>query len=320
MPFRRPYPPGEGILGSTLSVVRAVVLHEAGGPEVLRLEQVPDPQPQAGQLLVRVEAVGINHVDLTRRAAGGQASGENTFPMILGYDAAGRREDNGQRVLVTSTPGTYAEVVAAKEENTFPIPDSLDTAAAAALGVPYKTAWWALVELGGLKEGDTLLVQGASTGTGQAAVDIGRSLGAKVYATSRADKLDKVRALGAEALEYGDPKVRDLEANVVFDPIGADTFADSVEALAQEGVLVTPGAVGNPIVSFNLWTLMGKRARIQGIGSAKASRETMERLIALAGEGKLEPVIDRELPLERASDAHRAIEARETFGKVVLRP
>jgi NADPH2:quinone reductase len=300
--------------------VRAVVLHEPGGPEVLRLEEVPDPQPEAGQVLVRIEAAGINHVDLTRRAAMGQARSENAFPMILGYDAAGRREDSGERVLVTSTPGTYAEVVAAKEENTFPIPDSLETAAAAALGVAYKTAWWALVELGGLKEGDTLLVQGASTGTGQAAVDIGRSLGAKVYATSRADKLDKVRALGAEALEYGDPKVRDLEANVVFDPIGADTFADSVEALAQEGVLVTPGAVGNPIVSFNLWTLMGKRARIQGIGSAQASRETMERLIALAGAGTLEPVIDRELPLERAADAHRAIEARETFGKVVLRP
>jgi NADPH:quinone reductase-like Zn-dependent oxidoreductase len=107
---------------------------------------------------------------------------------------------------------------------------------------------------------------------------------------------------------------------VVFEPIGADTFSDSVEALAPEGTLVTPGAVGNPMVSFNLWTLMGKRARIQGIGSAQASRGTMERLISLAGEGKLKPVIDRELPLEQAAEAHRAIEARETFGKVVLRP
>lgn len=281
---------------------------------MLQLEEAPDPQPQDGEVLVRVEAVGINHVDLTRRAGG------NAFPLILGYDAAGRREDTGERVLVTGTPGTYAELVAAKAENTFAIPDSLDAAAAAALGVPYKTAWYALVDTGGLKQGDTLLVQGASTGTGQAAVDIGRSLGATVYATSRPDKLDKVRALGAEALEYGDPKVRDLEANVVFDPIGADTFADSVEALGPEGTLVTPGAVGNPMVSFNLWTLMGKRGRIQGLGSAKASRETMERLIALAGEGKLQPVIDRELPLERAADAHRAIEAREIFGKVILRP
>ncbi len=294
--------------------MRAVVLHEAGGPEVLRLEEVSDPQPGEGELLIRVEAVGINHVDLTRRASAA------AFPMILGYDAAGRREDTGERVLATGTPGTYAELVAAKEQNVFAIPDSLDTAAAAAMGVPYTTAWSSLVELAGVKEGDTLLVQGASTATGQASVDIGRSLGAKVYATSRPEKLDKVRSLGAEPLAYGDPKVRELEANVVFEPIGADTFADSVEALAQEGTLVTPGAVGNPMVSFNLWTLEGRRARIQGVGSAHASRETMERLISLAGEGKLKPVIDRELPLEQAADAHRAIEARETFGKVILRP
>jgi NADPH:quinone reductase len=295
--------------------VRAVVLHEAGGPEVLRLEEVPDPQPGEGELLVRVEAVGINHVDLTRRAGAADA-----FPTILGYDAAGRREDTGERVLVTGTPGTYAELVAAKQANVFAIPDSLDTAAAAALGVPYKTAWWSLVDMGGLKEGDTLLVQGASTATGQASVDIGRSLGAKVYATSRPEKLDQVRALGAEPLAYGDPKVRELEADVVFEPIGADTFADSVEALAREGTIVTPGAVGNPIVSFNLWTLEARRARIQGVGAAQASRETMERLISLAAEGKLKPVIDRELPLEQAAEAHRAIEARETFGKVILRP
>jgi NADPH:quinone reductase-like Zn-dependent oxidoreductase len=83
---------------------------------------------------------------------------------------------------------------------------------------------------------------------------------------------------------------------------------------------VTPGAVGNPTVSFNLWTLEEKRARIQGTGNSQASRETMERLISLAGEGKLKPVIDRKLPLEQAADAHRAIEARETFGKVIVRP
>jgi len=296
-------------------IVRAVVLHEAGGPEVLRLEEVPDPHPGAGELLVQVEAVGINHVDLVQRAGAADA-----FPTILGYDAAGRRVDTGERVLVTGTFGTYAELVAAKEENVFAIPDSLDTAAAAAIGVPYKTAWWSLVDVAGLKEGDTLLVQGASTATGQASVDIGLSLGAKVYATSRPEKLDKVRALGAEPLAYGDPMLRELEANVVFDPIGADTFPDSVEALAREGTLVTPGAVGNPMVSFNLWTLEGRRARIQGAGQAQASRETMERLISLAGEGRLKPVIDRELPLGRAADAHRAIEARETFGKVILRP
>ena len=295
--------------------MRAVVASEAGGPDVLKLEEVPDPQPGDGEVLVRVEAVAVNHIDLVLRA-GSAAS----YPIVVGFDAAGRREDTGERVLVTGTRGTYAELVAAKEDNVFAIPDALDAATAAALGVAYKTAWFAVVDMAGLKQGDTLLVQGGSTGTGQAAVDIGLSLGAKVFATSRAEKLDRVRALGAEALEYGDPKLRELEANVVFDPIGADTFGDSVEALAVEGTVVTPGAVGNPIVSFNLWTLEGKRARIQGIGSAPTKRDTMERLISLAADGKLKPVIDRELPFEQAADAHRAIEARETFGKVILRP
>ena len=295
--------------------MRAVVVHEAGGPEVLQAEEVPDPLPGQGEVLIRVEAVGVNHIDLAI-----QAGGAGSLPAIPGSDAAGRREDTGERVLLTSTDGAYAELVAANEENVFAIPDSLDAAAAAALGAPYMTAWWSIVDLGGLKERDTLLVQGAPTATGQASVDIGVALGAKVYATAPAGKLDAVRALGAEAFAYGDANVRQVEANVVFDPIGADTFADSVEALGQQGTLVTPGVVGEPVVSFNLWTLMGKRARIQGIGPHPVIRETMQRLISLTAEGKLKPVIDRELPLDQAADAHRAIEARETFGKVILRP
>jgi NADPH2:quinone reductase len=294
--------------------MHAVVVHEAGGPEVLQLEEVPDPIPGEGEVLVRVEAVGVNHVDLANRAGAARS-----FPTVLGLDAAGRRDDTGERVLVTNSPGTYAELVVVKPDLVFGIPDSLDAAAAAALGLPYMTAWWSIVDLGGLKEGDTLLVQGASTATGQASVDIGRSLGAKVYGTSRPEKLDMVRALGAEPLAYGDPKVRALVANVVFDPIGADTFSDSVEALAQGGTLVAPGAVGNAMVSFNVWTLERKRARIQGTGPHPVSRETLGRLISLAAQGKLKPVIDREYPLARAADAHRAIEARETFGKVILR-
>jgi NADPH:quinone reductase len=296
--------------------VHAVVIHRTGGPEVLSYEEVPDPGPGDGEVLVRIEAAGVNHYDLNLR--GGAAS---QFPLIPGVDGAGRREDTGERVLVTGLTGTYAELVAAPEDKIWPIPDSLDAPTAAALGVPYRTAWWSVVDLGGLKEGDTLLVQAASSATGQASVDIGKALGAgRVVGTASSSKLDKVRALGAEAFPYGDPALRELGANVVFDPVGADTFADSVEALAREGVVVTPGAVGSPQVSFNLWSLIGRMGRIQGIGSAPAARETLERIIALAAEGKLKPVIDRELPLEQAAEAHRAIEARETFGKVILRP
>jgi NADPH:quinone reductase len=295
--------------------VKAVVLHETGGPDALRYEEAPDPQPGDGEVLVRVEAAGVNHIDLTWRAGGPPA-----LPAILGLDGAGTRTDTGERVLVTGNRGTYAELVAAKSSTVYAIPDSLEASAAAALGVPYRTAWWSIVELGGLREGHTLLVQGAATATGLACMDIGRALGTQVYATTRAEKLDRVRELGAEALEYGDPSIQKLDANVVFDPIGAETFSDSVEALAREGTLVTPGAVGSPRVSFNLWSLLGRKARIQGIGAPQISRQTMDVLIGMAAGGKLRPVIDRELPLEQAPEAHRAIEARETFGKVLLRP
>jgi NADPH:quinone reductase len=301
--------------GTSFPTVKAVVLHETGGPEALVYEETPDPEPRDGEVLVSVEAAGVNHIDLTWRAGG-----PPKLPAILGLDASGRRQDTGERVLVTGTRGTYAELVAVREENLFLIPDSLDVAPAAALGVPYKTAWWSLVDLGRLKEGQTLLVQGVATATGQACADVGRMLGAKVYVTTRTEKLDKARALGAEAFEYGDPRIRELEANVVFDPVGGETFADSVEALARDGILVTPGTVGSPRVSFNAWTLLGRKARIQGIGAAQASQQTMEVLIGMAASGKLKPVIDRELPLAQAAEAHRAIEARETFGKVILRP
>lgn len=295
--------------------MHAVVLHETGGPEVLRYEEVPDPEPGEGEILVRIETAGVNHFDLNQRAGGA-----SSFPLILGMDGAGRRDDNGQRVLVTGAPGTYAELAAAPEQNVWSIPDSLDASRAAALPIPYRTAWWAVVEKGGLKKGDTLLVQAGSSATGQAAADIGRALGATVYATASSAKLDRVRELGAEALAYDDPRLAELGADVVFDPVGGDTFARSVGALGDGGRLVTPGAVSSPEVSFSLWGLIGKRGHVIGISAQEAPRETTERLIAMAGARELSPVIDRELPLEQAAEAHRAIEARETFGKVILRP
>lgn len=295
--------------------MRAVVMHETGGPEVLRLEEVPDPEPGPGETLVRVEAAGVNHYDVNQRARDA-----SRFPAILGRDAAGTRADTGGRVLVTGARGCYAELVAVPEERAWAIPDSLSAATAAAIGVPYRTAWWAIVELAGLAEGARLLVQAASSVTGQASVDIGRALGATVFATASAGKLDRVAALGAEAFAYDDPRVGGLEADVVFDPVGAETFATSVAAPAKGGRLVTPGAVGDPTVSFDVWNLVDKQARIIGIGSAPAARATLERLIALASDRRLRPVIDRELPLGQAAEAHRLIETREVFGKVILRP
>jgi NADPH:quinone reductase-like Zn-dependent oxidoreductase len=222
-------------------------------------------------------------------------------------------------VLVTGAPGSYAELLAAPAENVRPIPDSLDTARGAALGVAYKTAWASLAA-GDLRRGDTLLVQAGSSGTGQAAIDIGRHLGATVFATASESKHDRLRALGAEPLAYDDERVEQLEAAVVFDPVGGAVFERSLAALAPGGRLVIPGAVESPTVSLNLWGLIGKQARVIGTGASAVTNEQLDSLIELAGKGELSPVVDRELPLAEAAEAHRLIEAREVFGKIVLRP
>jgi NADPH:quinone reductase len=298
--------------------MRAIIVHEAGGPDVLQIEEVSDPPVSNGLVPVRVEAAAVNHFDITQRMAPEMTGA--TLPYTPGVDAAGTRIDTGERVLVTGVKGTYAEVLGAPPESLRPIPDSLDSARAAALGVVYKTAWGALADAE-LQAGEILLVQAGSSGTGQAAIDIGRYLGAKVYATASSSKHERLRELGAEPLAYDDERISKLAAAVVFDPVGGEVFERSVEALAPGGRLVTPGAVDSPMVSLNLWNVIGKQLRIIGTGGGSVTSEELDRIIELVATGALQgPVIDRELPLEQAAEAHRLIENRETFGKVVLRP
>jgi NADPH2:quinone reductase len=296
--------------------VKAVVMHETGGPEVLRYEEVPDPQPGEDDVLVRIEAAGVNHYDLNLRAAMARS-----FPLVPGGDGAGRREDNGERVLLTgSRLGTYAERAAVTPRSMWPIPEELEASAAAALGVPYQAAWMALVPIAELQADETILVQSGSSATSLACIDLARSIGARVFATASEPKLDRLRDLGVEALGYEDEQLGELEADVVYDPVGGETFERSLSALARGGRLVTPGALDSPDVSLNLWTLVGKRARVAGVAGEAAPREALEGIISQAARGELRPVIDRELPLAEAAEAHRAIEARETFGKVILKP
>jgi NADPH2:quinone reductase len=296
--------------------VKAVVVHETGGPEVLRYEDVPDPQPGDGEVLVRIEAAGVNHYDLNLRAAMARS-----FPLIPGGDGAGRREDTGERVLLTGARlGTYAELAAVTPKSMWPIPDELGASIAAALGTPYQAAWMALVQIAELEAGESILVQSGSSATSLACIDLAGSIGARVYATASEQKLDRLHELGVEALPYDDDRLGELEADVVYDPVGGETFERSLSALARGGRLVTPGALDSPDVSLNLWTLVGKRARVAGVAGEAAPREALEGIISQAARGELRPVIDRELPLAEAAEAHRAIEARETFGKVILKP
>jgi NADPH:quinone reductase-like Zn-dependent oxidoreductase len=296
--------------------MRAAVIHETGPPDVIRIEELPDPEPGDGEVLIRVEAAGVNRFDLNQR--GGGAS---SFPLVLGNpgDAAGTRVDTGERVLA-SAKGTYAELTVAAESNVFRLPDAVETSVAAALPTPYRVAWQGLVGRAELAEGQTLLVQGGSSSTGQAAIDIGRSLGAKVFATASKSKRRRVRELGAEPLAYDDPGIPELAADVVFDPLGAPTFERSVAALGRDGRLVTPGAVGDPNVPLNIWAIVGKRARIEGIAGQAAPADVVGRLLEQLARGELHPSVERALPLDEAAEAHRLIEAGEVVGRVVLRP
>jgi NADPH:quinone reductase-like Zn-dependent oxidoreductase len=297
--------------------VRAAVIHETGPPEVIRIEDVADPEPGEGEVLIRVEAAGVNRFDVNQR--GGGAS---SFPLVLGSpgDTAGTRADTGERVLAASARGSYAELTVAAAENVFPLPHGVEPAVAASLPTPYRVAWWGVVDRGELGSGGTLLVQGGSSSTGQAAIDIGRAVGATVYATGSPDSHERIRALGAEPLAYDDERLEQLEANVVWEPLGARTFARSVGALGRGGRLVSPGAVGDPAVSFNLWAIVGKRARIEGLSGQDASPDTVGRLLDLVARGELHPWVERELPLAEAAEAHRLIEAGEVTGRIVLRP
>jgi NADPH:quinone reductase-like Zn-dependent oxidoreductase len=297
--------------------MRAVVIHETGGPEVLSIEEIPAPEAREGEVLIRVEAVGVNRFDVNQRAGGA-----SSFPLVLSSfgDAAGVRDDTDERVLATSTSGTYAELVAAREENVSPLPSGVEPTVAAALPTPYRVAWWGLVGVGELRQGETLLVQGGASSTGQAAIDIGKSLGARVYATASQQQHGRLEELGAEALAYEDPKLTELGASVVFDPLGARTFERSLEAAAREGRIVTPGAVGDPKVTFNIGTLVAKRLRVEGIAGQAAPPETVGRLLEMVASGELHPWVEKELPLERAAEAHRLIESGEIVGRVVLVP
>jgi len=297
--------------------VRAALIHETGSPDVIRIEEVPDPEPAEGEVLVRVEAAGVNRFDVNQRKGGA-----SSFPLVLGNpgDAAGTRADTGERVVVTSGKGTYAELTVAAEANVFALPDSVDAALAAALPTPYRVAWWGVVARGELAAGQTLFVQGGSSATGQAAIDIGRWIGASVFATASESKHDRLRELGAEPLAYDDARVPELAADVVWEPLGARTFERSVAALGREGRLVTPGAVGDPTVSFSVWGIVGKRARIEGVAGQASPPESIARLVEALGRGELHPWVERELPLGQAAEAHRLIEAGEVVGRVVVRP
>lgn len=330
--------------------MRAVVIREHGGPEVLTLEtDFPDPEPGPGETLVRVRACGLNHLDVfVRRGMPGVAT---VLPHISGGDVAGTIVAHGEgssgpapgtRVLVDpylrvgrtggalgeDARGGLAELVVVPTENVIPLPATLSDLDAAALPIAYGTALRMLVTRGAVRQGETVVVLGASGGVGTAAVQIARAAGCRVAAVTASPwKRERLLALGAElAVDHSreDWSAAVWEwtdrrgADVVVDHTGRDTWRASVRTLAVGGRILCCGATSGYEAVTDLRYLWRREATI--VGSNAWERADLEELIRMVGEGAITPVVDRVVGLEGVADAERAIEAREVFGKVVVTP
>jgi zinc-binding alcohol dehydrogenase/oxidoreductase len=318
--------------------MKAVRIHEDGGPEVLRYEDAPDPVPGAGEALVRLRAASLNHLDLWIRK--GQPSVPK--PRILGADGAGVRVDTGEPVVINPgidggdgsihvigehSDGTHAELVAVPESQLYPLPHGVDFETAAAFPLVFETAYRMLVTRAGLQPDEWVLVWGIGSGVATAALAIAKALGARVIVTSSSDaKLERARELGADAAvnhASGDVVVAVKEAtdgrgaDVVVEHVGEATWKTSLAA-ARNGARVTVcGATSGPNPPAQLHRIWWKQLTI--LGSTMGTREDFEAVYELVASGRVRPVVDEVIPLEDARAAHERMEAGEQLGKIVLR-
>jgi putative PIG3 family NAD(P)H quinone oxidoreductase len=324
--------------------MRALVIREAGGPEVLEVQERPAPEPSAGMVRVRVAFAGLNRADVMQRR--GQYPAPKGVPAdIPGLEYAGvvdavgegvSRWTPGDRVMGLVAGGACAELLVAHEREVVATPDALSTEEAAATPEAFVTAFDAIVVRGRLGAGDRLLVHAAGSGVGSAAVQIGRALGARVIGTSRtASKLDRCRDLGlAGGVVSADGKfaeaVRGLTGgegvDVVLDLVGGDYVTESLRACAPRARVVLVGLTGGREARLDLGVILQKRLEI--IGTVLRSRPLEEkieaaqllsrRLVPLLASGALRAVVDRTFPLAEAAEAHRYLESDASFGKVLL--
>jgi zinc-binding alcohol dehydrogenase/oxidoreductase len=325
--------------------VRAIRIHEDGGPEVLRLEEAPDPVAGPGEVLIRVQAAALNHIDLWVR----QGLPSVPKPRILGSDGAGvvaglgegadgvREGDevvinpglgpDGSKIVGEHMDGTCAELIAIPAENVYPVPEGLPLEEAAAFPLAFETAYRMLVTRAGLREGEWVLVWGIGSGVATASFEIAKALGARTVVTSSSDeKLTRARELGADATvnhETGDvatavkEATRGQGADIVIEHVGEATWKTSLQAARPTGRVVVCGATtgANPPASLNrIWW-----KQLSVLGSTMGTKEDFEGAYELVASGRARPIVDRVFPLEEAAAAHEYLESGRQFGKVVLR-
>jgi NADPH2:quinone reductase len=324
--------------------MRAVVVEELAGPDALRLADVPEPEgahPHADgdRILVDVHVAGVAFPDLLQSRGEYQIS--TPPPFVSGGEVAGVVLEAppgsgfaaGDRVASMTIWGAMAERALAVPKYTVKLPDSMSFAEGAALWLNYSTAWFA-IERAGVREGETVLVQGAAGGVGTAALDILRALGVRSIAVVSTDEKERVaRELGAyEVVRSAGPwleQVRDLTegrgVEVVLDPVGGDRFTDSLRALDMAGRLVVIGFTGGSIPTVKVNRLLLRNLTVLGIGLDPMDRRfpgTLRRIgdavQQLAEEGRIHPLVGRRLPLEQGAEALRVLDRREAIGKVVV--
>jgi NADPH:quinone reductase-like Zn-dependent oxidoreductase len=326
--------------------VKAVRIHEDGGPEVLRYEDAPDPEPGEGEVLIRLRAASLNHLDVWVR----KGLPSVPKPRILGADGAGTVAalgegvsgfETGQRVVINpgvisggrmqvvgeAMDGTHAELVAIPARNVYPIPDELSFEEAAAFPLVFETAYRMLVTKAGLQPGETVFVWGIGGGVATAALAIAKTLGARVIVTSSSEeKLARARELGAdETIDHvsDDVRARVKEltggrgASIVVETVGDATWKTSLEVAAPDGRIVVCGATSGPNPPAGLHRIWWKEIVVHG--SRMGSAEDFEACLELVTSGRARPVIDEILPLAEVRTAHERLEAGEQLGKIVLR-
>jgi len=322
--------------------VHAIRIHTTGGPEVLRYEELPQPHPAAGQVLVRVAASGVNYIDIYHR------SGLYPLPLpaTLGQEGAGTVEavgpgvvgiQPGDRVAWSGIPGSYADYILAPAERLVGVPAHLGLEQAAAAMLQGMTAHYLACTTYPLAAGETCLVHAAAGGVGLLLVQIAKLRGARVIGTvSTAAKADLARQAGADyVIRYTE---QDFEAEVrrithgagvqvVYDSVGRVTFEKSLNCLARRGMLVLFGQSSGPVPPFDPQILNQKGSLFLTRPSLAHYTATREELLSRAGEvlgwiaaGRLALRIHRTYPLARAAEAHRDLESRATSGKLLLIP
>jgi NADPH2:quinone reductase len=315
--------------------MRAIQMSEYGGPEVLELVELPTPEPDEGEVLIRVTRAGLNFSDTHRRTNTYLA--KDPLPLVPGSEVAGVREDTGQRVVALTGDGGYAEYATAPGALTFPIPEGIDDATALALVLQGLTAWHLYRTCGRVAPGESVVVHAAAGGVGSLAVQLGRPLGAgRVIATaSTAQKRALALELGADVAIDGAPDgltERLVEANlgapvdVVFEMVGGAVFDASLAALAPFGRLVTYGISSGENNTVRSGDLMRRSRAVVGfwlmhcIGRPAMIDEALADLFERVARGELRVVTGPAYPLERAAQAQTDLAERRTTGKVTLDP